>query len=600
MTKTTQQKQNSLRDQPRAFENNAGFWKGFLFTAVFILLVISFLPVRYETNDDFAIIRRLSDQTGFVSDTHHYSLSYGFGWVLCFLYRCCSSVPWYGAFVYSATYLGASLMLSVVFRSSSGKSLLLWLPALSVFFAHCFSFVSFTAASLMLEFGIFLCVMEWVVRDECPARNSKFYALTLAVGFLMCFSLRWRLVIWSVGLGIPVLFFLRKNHLKKGFLFACTLIMIVVGDRALFHFMTTQEHKAFMAYNKLRAQFHDTINGEFHGETTLKALNKVGWSLDDYAFFRRWILYDDELFNPESLRIFIKENDPREKASIFELIPKRIARSFGASRHCTLALIFSILSLFFYRFHSLLGLSYKDRLRIIGSFGIPVAAIVFFMYYRFPPRVYVPLYAYLLGVTCLLFSLANEKLPGWKKVSTRKNMIMISVSLFMLLTWVQAYAQAKGMLKRLKTSKTEKDYIQKYLNVVRDKTLDSDPLLVSMNPVDGLRLETIHPLKEFLDVADMKIFPAGTGVNSPRYFSILRTMGLQKGHDFLKWMIDRKKVLLVLIARGKQENQVWTYLWESYFSRHVAPGQIVRLAPVYDFRNKGGVGLVFYNFVTLS
>jgi hypothetical protein len=147
----------------------------------------------------------------------------------------------------------------------------------------------------------------------------------------------------------------------------------------------------------------------------------------------------------------------------------------------------------------------------------------------------------------------------------------------------------------LERSRLEKEYIQKVLSVFKSRSAVPDPLLVLMNPMSGLGAEYVHPLKEFSDFTELRIFPAGWGVNSPGYASILLDMGLADGRAFLTWMIDNPKALLVMISRNGTETWRWKTLWESYFARHIAPGKGTRLLPVYDFRNEGGAGLVFFS-----
>lgn len=575
--------------------HDAGFLKGFLSAAVFVLIIFLVLPARYETNDDFALIRKLSPQSGFRPDPYHHSLSYTSGRLLCFLYKQCPQFPWYGSFIYSAAFLGTSLMLSVLFRSTQGGAMLLSLPPLCLFFLHIFSFISFTAASLILEFAIFVCAMEWVVRDECPAGNAGWYGLTLALGFLMCFLLRWRLVLFSTVLGAPILLFVKKHQITRAVLVIMALGAVVVADRALFRYTSSDEYRTFMQYSRLRAQFNDTVRGQYHGELTDKALTKVGWSINDYAFYRHWILYDNTLFNAQTLGAFLTENDPKKGGAMFALSLERLKKQLSTTNHYTLALIFSIVSILVYRFDRFLRLSKKGRFKTVLALAVIGTGIVYIMSFRFVPRVYVPLYAYFVGATFLLFDSDNEGSPDRVNTRLRQYVIVPCAVIFSLLSWGQAYAQGKTDIHILEKSKMKKAYIQRRLDAVKRTSAAPDSLLILMNPMDGLGEQYVHPLKEFSDFTDLRIFPAGWGVNSPRYDAILTDMGLKDGRAFLKWMMNNQEALLVLMAKGRKDIQRWKYLWGSYFFRRIAPTQNVSLIPVHDFTDKNGVGLVFFN-----
>jgi len=115
-----------------------GFLKGFLVAAIFAGIVVAFLPVRYETNDDFGTVSKLSGWGGPCSDFLHPTLSSTLGRLLCSLYRFYPDFPWYGLFIYAGAFLAMYLTLSVLIRSTRGLSLFLALPLLCLLFLHVF------------------------------------------------------------------------------------------------------------------------------------------------------------------------------------------------------------------------------------------------------------------------------------------------------------------------------------------------------------------------------------------------------------------------------------------------------------------------------
>ena len=577
-----------------SLSRHSAFLKGFLVAAVFVGIVLCFAPVRYEANDDFGSISKLSEQSGFPPDPLHPTLSTTLGWLLRSLYRIHPNFPWYGALIYSSAFLGISLMLSVLFRSTQGLSMLIALPLLCLLFFHVFAFASITSASLILQLGVLLCLMEWVVRDECPAKKGKLYACVLALGFLIGFLLRWRMVLYATAFGIPILLFMKQRQLAKAIPLLTVVVLVMIGDRAVFHLMSTDEQKAYLEYNRMRARFHDTAWGDEHGDSTLKALKKAGWSREDYGFYKSWILYDNRQFNTENLRTFLRENEPKEADSFFLAWWKKLRRQFYTGNHYVLALVFATLSILAYRFEGFLPSSVKNRVRIVLALTVIGSGILYVMCFRFVPRVFVPLYAYFFGACFLLSRWETEGSPDVRTRPFRRTLLLVSALVFCVLTWGQAVAQGKMDVRILKRSKEEKEYIQKVLSVVKNRSAVPDPLLVLMNPMSGLGAEYVHPLKEFSDFTDLRIFPAGWGVNSPGYSSILRDMGLEDGRAFLTWMIDNPKALLVLISRNGTETWRWKSLWESYFSRRIVPARRARLVPVHDFRNAEGAGLVFF------
>jgi len=371
--------------------------------------------------------------------------------------------------------------------------------------------------------------------------------------------------------------------------------LVVVGDRALFHLTTSDQQKAFMEYNDLRGMFHDTARGDYYEGLTPKALRKVGWSAEDYAFYKRWVLYDNRKFNERTVRTFLEENDPKKKESLFVLGWGGLKEHFRQGKRYLLALFFSIVSIGFYRVGGLSELARRDRLKIVLALACMGAGIAGIVSIRSVPRVFVPLYAYFFGACFLFFHLTKRESAQGRSRSVRRNVSVTCAVVFSILAWGQAYAQGKTDFRILKRSKMEKEYIQKGLSEVKKTSAVPEPLLILMNPTSGLGAEYVHPLKEFSDFTDLRVFPAGWGVHSPWFSSILKDMGLTDGRAFLTWMIDNPRALLVLMARDGMDVRRWKSMWESYFSRRIAPNKRARLVPVHDFRDAKGAGLVFFH-----
>ena len=193
--------------------------KAFVFSAAFILIVLFLLPVRYEINDELAlVVRPLNERAGVRPDldsTRTFLISQTLHYILYYLYEYWPSIPWLGVFMYLVVFLGCSLMLALVLMANDWKYSLLAVPPLALLVGYCCSFVSVTAASLLLEFGVFMSLMEWTIRNRCPTRSTRWYGLFLMLCFCLSFLLRWRLVVYAIVFAVPILFFLKKDQLRK-------------------------------------------------------------------------------------------------------------------------------------------------------------------------------------------------------------------------------------------------------------------------------------------------------------------------------------------------------------------------------------------------
>ena len=215
------------------------------------------------------------------------------------------------------------------------------------------------------------------------------------------------------------------------------------------------------------------------------------------------------------------------------------------------------------------------------------------MYYRFVPRVYLPLYSFLLGVVIVLSVIES---PNENRTKRNPKVRILCVTLALILfffTLRNGYTVGQAHLRLLSYSKIEKKYISGALQRVEE--LHPNPfLLVLISPVHSgsLGAEKVHPLREFDDYTALKIFPRSA--YAPYYSSILDEMDLKGGYDFLKWTVNRAEVLFVLFSRGKEHSGRLKLLWDSYYNRNIVKRHQVKLAPVYDFKDRRGVGLVFF------
>jgi hypothetical protein len=514
------------------------------------------------------------------------------------LYKYFPSIPWYGLTIYFIAYLGVSLLVNVVIRNTVRDkfSLFLSIPAFLTFFTHCFSLIDFTTASLLMEFGVLISLLEWQISEKTPIKRSRLYGSLLTLCFLLSLVLRWQLVLFSLVFGFPSLLFLKKKQIGRLSRVIAIVLLFIVLDRTIFFLNTDAARtKEYTEFDKLRIEFFDTARGDYHAKITPNALKTVGWTVDDFQFFRMWNLYDERLFNIHTLKVFLEENNP-VRLGLVSKFWERFKSAFIFGRQFNYIFIFTVLALLFCRFDNLINLSKKYRLKAIVSLCVLLMAAILLMIIRYKIHVIVPLYAYLICVL-LLLSQSNESSDKIKRYAFLKSFFMIISSLLFLATIGLSYAQWKQDSTYLTSSKSEKIYIQYCLRVV-NKQYSSPPLLVLLSPVFYLSLgtEKVHPLKEYSDFPTLRIFPSAWQVNSPRYFSILHQMNLNSGHDFLTWAVKRQDVLFVLFGRNEKINQSIKHLWESYINRNIMPNSYLTLTPVYDFRINQGYGLIFYRW----
>lgn len=580
----------------QAHKHRTGFPEGFAVPLILFIGILMLIPFRYEVNDDLQFINILSGQGGFPPDFRStaQSLSQLLSYLLYTLYALLPSVPWYGITMYLAAYIGTSLIVSVIIRStrSDRPSLLLSAPFLFIFFGHCFTVITYTSAALLLEFGVFLCLLECLLNKQSFSQGSRTYVLFLALCYFLAYLIRWKVVLFFSVAALPVFLFTGKNRFKTVLIFLLFVSLFIFSERMFFSFTATPLQKEYLRYTELRRAFNDTVKGAYHGEATLNAMQTAKWSRQDYAFFRSWILYDDRVFNSDTLSLFLSENNPLSTKHSPGIIFEKMKKNFLNSTYHSLLFMCTLLAAFLMRRHRFLIVLDSHKAKIVCSGAVLGAGALFLMYFYFQFKVFVPLYIYILSFFLVLTGYGNRQ----EGMNVRN--ILLSVVFYIPIVFL-CYSIGTMHLAMAEHSKKEKEYILSSLRAVQDQQ-NNDLLLVLLYPSASGSLggEKVHPLREFSDFTKLRIFPAGTEINSPRYVSVLHQMDLKSGHEFLQWTIDRKDVLFVQFIRNRAAKEKIRYVWESYFERRIVFGKKVALEPVYDFRSGGEEGLVFYRMNT--
>ncbi|MFH1144686.1 MAG: hypothetical protein V1774_09110 [Candidatus Eisenbacteria bacterium] len=566
----------------------------FLVTAAFLFAILLLLPVRYESNDDFAIIRQLNPLNGFRTDAQVHLMGRIPAQLLYWLYQAQPQVPWYGLLLYLGVWLGSGLAVGAAWRSAPGRAAFYWAPAWAIFFGFCASFLSFTAVSLMLLFGALLALLEWSSAGRCPVKAPRIHGALLLIALLLALLLRWQLVAAMLPFGLPVALFAGRAGLRRAVLPALAILAVFGVDRMLYRSPGDEAQRAYERYNRLRTRFHDTVEGAFREGSTESALAETGWTRADYQTFRSWVLYDDVLFNAERLETFLGANRlEREEA------PRTLAqRAAEQALRNWLLLTIAVLSL---AAVVLRGMSIHGRLlpravllRMLAGLGVVGGGVLVLIVYRLVPRVLLPLLVYWIGTAVVLFG----RVPAGHGLQATSARLKTAAAGVAFLALALAGLEASQIVRVLGESARDKAPARDGLRALRDRVQDPELTIMIMDAARGLRFESIHPLKEFAEIGAVRILPGGTSVNSPRFRRILDDLGLQSGRELLEWMIDNPHALLVLNSQGERQDFFWKYLWLSYYQRNLAAGREIGLLPVHDFSGSNHDGLIFYRVVT--
>lgn len=534
-------------------------------------------------------VRGLNALSGLEPDATNQLISKSLALVLRALYEVAPGVPWYSMTLYIALLAGLFWFARVVLLRVPATTAALCAPALLLCGFHASALLSLTSAMLLAELGAFLALAECVTRDASGPKSRRELAGILATLVSVCI-LRWELSIVFAVFALPIILAVDHNRLRPLWLALALMGAVVVFDRVLFGLVSTPGERSYLEWAELLRLLHDTPRGAYTPEHTPAALAAVGWTLEDYVGFNRWVTYDDQLLNNEKMRLFLDENYAQGRA-FFREVTDRMQTSWTDSRRYTLATAWALLALLAVSLPGLARLPRGARLRPLAGIALAVGLLIALAGYRFMPRVWVPTFAFSVGLAALLFPPAPLRL---RDASTRDRATSWAALLFALLGALYAVDQGVTLGRVLDQSASEKRDVFAALRTVAEQQ-GKRPLLVVLNPSDSLATQSVTPWKELNEFPAVTLVPAGVKVNTPRYRRMLARLGVADGRALLRSFIDDEQALFAAIVRSHTPRMVST--WESLYQRHISPDEPARFVVAYEVPGRS-VDVVFFRVAT--
>lgn len=272
----------------------------------------------WETNDDVYYNLIFSGKLlTSAPDAHALVVNYGLSTIFVMLYKVAPSIPWYGLFhvaaifsaIFSLNYCYAVVRDNSEFIPRLIVSVVCFLPFLF--------YLQFTKTALVL--GVAGCLKLCLLSEGSPrAHRHDLLLHGLAVAFLvMAFSLRKESLLLAsmlCGLLLAKALWNRRRRLIMA-LGATALLVLVL---ALFH---RQNHGAdwqqFFAVSELAGPLIDY--DQYGYQANKDVYDEVGWSSNDYYFFRLWGHVDEKVYSPERVRYFL--DHARKSQAAHQMLP---------------------------------------------------------------------------------------------------------------------------------------------------------------------------------------------------------------------------------------------------------------------------------------
>ena len=575
----------SLACRPnRSSSSASGLGWGAICASLLLGMTIAFVPLRYEIIDDFELITILRGLDGFPADAETRHISRYLSHSLLFLYDAIPSASWYGIFVYLTCGVGLALTFSIFFLPTiSPRSRVIALPAVLVLTFHCCFLITFTSAMLLVQLGVFARILAWQIGDQ----KFRLGGPAMAACLVLAYCWRWEIMLMFCAFALPVVVRFRASQGKMLVGIALPLLFVVPVDRVWNALATNSpEHHSYDRFNDLRRQFHDTPRG-MRGPNTDTALQAAGWDNDDYTAFQEWFLFDDDVFDTESLAKFLKTNKSGGVDVRAALIRETAKTSISTIRPYLLIFLFGAVALLTGGTARFIGDRCWASWKPLLTLAMPIGLFVLLVCVHLPVRVGIPVMIYILCVT-LACGRRSSTAEGANPLLVNMGYAASVVALLCMtiLGW-------KLLELEINAGKIQCHHKENALRCLREVT-KQDPQAVAVRlsvSAAAFGYPFIDPIRDESRIPQIRSLAGGWKTASPRYRSVLQTIGVSSGREFLERSVDNGQILYVALL---PHDEPLVKMVEAYLNRHLdeTNGRL-QFVPRYDFRDQKGVGPIF-------
>lgn len=526
--------------------------------------------LQFDTNDDMAMITLLKGHYGWTPAQDVPFLSPLLSRALCRLYHFEPDIPWYCATLYGAhllaIFFGIRLLLAERRPLMSQGILLLVFITL---YLYIFCFLNFGSTSLALWLMTSLYLVHLSLRGQLTARH----VLPVAAALSLAYLLRPGTLPMELAFTIPLLIIVLVSSAWRHTLgIAAIAGTIILTSLALEYHPSCQGGPRSQHGQKTRSFFYllGTPSGK-QNDRTGEALSRTGWSWNDFRISQYWFLHDESIFSPDNINTFLSHN---RNQPISTLVPSLSAdyglQSLDASRPYLLVLTIGILTL--------LGWAARDpasssanatplTLKLLALMALLciLGGIIGLACFRFPHRIFIPLFLYLLLYLALAMPLIISllKTQGARKAAKCIAWLLALAVLLVVLRSHRNAVLAKAYVRnhhRQHVEGTTRDALEKY---------GEDTIFILCTPETSF--EDARPWRETKDLLSYNLTPFGWMIGSPSYYGFLGKFGIRTGSELIRFALDNDRVIFVFYSSGSNVDKSIS-LFEAFMNQHYSSG----------------------------
>ncbi len=496
---------------------------------VYVGVIIALFEISFLVNDDITILKEI--QGGFRTTYMSPLLGYG----LSFLYRVVSpGIPWYGLTLCGMIVLGVFMAIRTTVRIVPDRKIaVLLVGIILVFLSPLVMGMSYNGASILLGGAALYVFVEGSRGSAAGWRSFCLPGASLAMSF--CIRPHGLLGVVIFSLPVIAVVLLKKRVGLKGMAVAFAPVALCVALNAVVAAcFDTEGYRKYAEFERFRAPFHCFPIAEMNIGNR-KLLEANGWSDNDYLMLMRWIYWDEEKFNVDTMANVFRYSVPLPGKLDVILDPlvmtAKIKDFCGPYR-------FDISLLFLLAIASFLGNKPVRTAMSVFYFAYVVAgAFYMHLFYRFPYHVGGGLFVVsIFMMICLASSEVEDA------AARGKRLLRVCVVCLACLVGFLGYKTARHRVRTLsriitcgiENRQADVSFLKKrypgHAFIVEPGYIVHGPFL---NPFSYCK-------------TDLDIVTGGAYSFSPRFYRDIETvLGVKKGREVFPVLLRNKKVHLI-------------------------------------------------------
>ena len=389
-------------------------------TIFFIICNIVF-ELRYETLDDFTIMKIISKLDGTYSIYSvyiHPLLSF----IIMLLYKTGISINWYTITMLLIQFISFTTIGIILLNKDKKIGTIFYLLIIIVFYAKILCIINYTSVAAVAILAGIIALMYSLDKNSKKSKIIGFILLTIGImsrkeSFMIVIPFY---IIYSIYYSIK-----NKNCKALKILLITAIIFMTIYISNLIVYKINPVDDKYTEFNNIRTYLFDT--NELNYEKDKEILDRSGWSKTDYEILYTYSLSDENFYTTENLTK-LKENIHTDFEYFKDKIISSISKVYSITLKSNASLFIGLCLLLL-----LSILTKQKRLLVILFFGLFILLNFYIIYTRPVYRVLISLYTTTFVMMAYVLTKNENDLIGKDINSKIEKVILIIIILIYII-----------------------------------------------------------------------------------------------------------------------------------------------------------------------